>query len=77
MAIRVRGITNGARPGLRLVAVRITVTKPAVMTTSRIRAPMSLIPEPGLVTPAATAPWPATISTTAAAAIAPMTWPTM
>ena len=77
IATSVSGIASAASAGVRLVEARITAMNPAVATVSMIRAPMSVTPPPGFVTPAATASWLTATTTSAPAAIAPMTCDTM
>ena len=77
IATRVSGMASGASRAARLVEARMTATNVAVRTVSRMRAPISVTPPPGFVTPAVTDACPATASTSAAAPIAPMTCATM
>ena len=77
MATSVNGIASAASAGARLVDTRITSRKIAVKTVSRIRAPISVIPVPGLVIPFATVCWLTATAMTAAAPIAPRIWAMM
>ncbi len=77
MATRVNGMARAARLVACLVAARMTAMKPAVSTISMSSAPISVIPLPGLVTPAVTAACDTATMTSRPAARAPTTWATM